>query len=181
MKRPRGSSLPVHPEKPSWILVRGSTAPAIQKAVIEHSGLARHVLPTAHRVSVFQIDGDRYGVLFDPPIPPYAFTNLIGWLDDAKMTSGAVGAVGWLTAPGTRIRYFLAPEKANSGGDTLVGVGTDGTCVSVFLPDCGVSRTTKRTATVPEPDLPLQRMQPVAEFEITVDSDKSFGNPEFAV
>jgi hypothetical protein len=168
------------PENPSWILVEGSSAGAIQKAVTEHAGLTKHVVPSTHRVLVYRLDGKGYGVLFEPPIPPYAFTNLIGWLDDPRMTPGAVRAVGWLIAPGDGTRYFLTSQRANAGGDTLVGVSDEGIGVSVFLPDCRVSHGSGRISPTPEPTLPLQGVPPVALFEITVDSDRSFGNPEFA-
>jgi hypothetical protein len=103
-------------KNPCWILIEGSSAAAIQKAITKYSGLAKPVLPTVHRVSVFPLDGTRHGVFFEPPVPPYAFTNLIGWLDDPRMTAGAASAVGWLTAPGNGTRYFLAPQRANAGG-----------------------------------------------------------------
>jgi hypothetical protein len=171
----------MNPNNPSWILVAGSTAGAIQKAVIAHSDLTEPVLPSTHRVSVFALDADRYGVIFEPPVPPYAFTNLIGWLDDPRMTRGAARAVGWLRAPGDGTRYQLVPERVNAGGDTLVGVSIDGEGVSVFLPDCSVQRHSGQIATIPEPALPPKGVKPVAVFEITVDSDSSFGNPEFVV
>ena len=169
----------MHRESPSWILIEGSSPAAIQKAVVKHAGLARHIVPTSHRVLVFALDGERHGICFDPPIPPYEFTNLIGWLDDPRMTAGVVRAVGWLTSPGTGIRYYLASKRTNKGGDTLVGVSAEGDPVQVFLPDCALRPTRERVAPLPEPALSLTEMQLIVEFEITVDSNRSFGNPDF--
>ena len=168
-------------EKPSWVLVEGSSPEAIQEAVIKHAAITRPVQPSRYSVSIIQIDATRYGVTFSPAIPPYAFTNLIGWLDDPRMTRGARRAVGWLVAPGSGRRYFLAPQRANAGGGTLVGVGDDGERVSVYLPDGGVKRTAERLPAVPEPEWPAQGTGAVAAFEVTVDSDGSFGNPQFAI
>jgi hypothetical protein len=165
----------------SWILVEGSDARTIQKAVVAHSGLARHVQPQAHRVAVFGLGSGRFAVTFDPPAPPYHFANLIGWLDDPRMCRGSRRAVGWLVSPGDGKRYFLAPERPNSGGDTLVGVADGGGRVSVFLPDCSLRRSTARVEVVPEPELPAAGAEPDIAFEVTLDGDTSFGNPQFVV
>ncbi len=168
-------------DNPSWILVEGSNAATIKQAVVEHAGIAAHEQPQPHRVAVFELDAGRFAVTFDPPAPPYAFANLIGWLDDPRMCRGTRRAVGWLVAPGDGTRYFLAPQRANAGGDTLVGVTDDGGRVSVFLPDCSVSRSAARVEVVAEPELPGGDAEPVITFEVTLDGDTSFGNPQFVV
>jgi hypothetical protein len=165
----------------SWILVEGSDATTIQCAVVKHSGIAAHEQPQAHRVSIFELGADRFAVTFDPPAPPYAFANLIGWLDDPHMCRGARRAVGWLVAPGDGTRYFLTPQQANAGGDTLVGVTPSGARVSVFLPDCSIRRSAAKVETVAEPELPAAGAEPVVTFEATLDGDASFGNPQFMV
>jgi hypothetical protein len=167
-------------DKPSWILVEGSDAGTIQGAVVKHSEICAHERPQTHRVSIFELAGGRFGVTFAPPAPPYAFANLIGWLDGPQMCAGSRRAVGWLVAPGDGTRYFLTPERANAGGDTLLGIADGGERVSVFLPDCSVSRTTDRVGAEPEPELPTRAAQ-VADFEVTLDGDPSFGNPQFEV
>jgi hypothetical protein len=168
-------------DNPSWILVEGSDAAAIQRAVVEHSGIAKHVRPQTHRVTVFGLAPGRFAVTFDPPAPPYTFTNLVGWLDDPRMCRGSRRAVGWLVAPGDGMRYFLAPERVNAGGDTLVGVVAGGEGVSVFLPDCSVRHGPVRVEEVAEPELPDADGEPVIAFEVTLDGDTSFGNPQFVV
>lgn len=166
---------------PSWILVEGSDPATIQRAVVAHSEIFKHEQPQNHRVKVFRLGRDQFAVTFDPPAPPYAFANLIGWLDDPRMCRDSRRAVGWLVAPGDRMRYFLAPERANAGGDTLVGVAAGGMRVSVFLPDCSVSRRTVRVEEVAEPELPVLDVEPVIAFGVTLDGDTSFGNPHFVV
>jgi hypothetical protein len=166
-------------ENPSWILVEGGDPEAIRRAVTEHSKIARPEEPQTHRVTVVELDRGRHGVAFDPPAPPYAFANLIGWLDDPRANAGARRAVGWLIAPVDGVRYFLTPERENAGGDTLLGVAEGGGAVSVFLPDCSVSPAAERVEVLPEPPLPAT--EPVVAFEVTLDGDTSFGNPQFAV
>ncbi len=168
-------------DNPSWILVEGSDAATIQRAVVKHSGIAAHEQPQTHRVTVFGLGAGRFAVTFDPPAPPYAFANLIGWLDDPHMCRGARRAVGWLVAPGDGTRYFLAPQQANTGGDTLVGAAASGERVSVFLPDCSIRRRVARVEAVAEPELPAADAEPLVTFEVTLDGDASFGNPQFMV
>jgi hypothetical protein len=141
-------------DNPSWILVEGSNAATIKRAVVEYAGIAKHVQPQAHRVLVLALGGGQFAVTFDPPAPPYAFANLVGWLDDSRMCRGSRRAVGWLVAPGDGRRYFLAPQRTNAGGDTLDGVADDGRGVLVYLPDCSVSRSPATVEVVAEPELP---------------------------
>ena len=171
----------MNPENPSWILVEGSSPEAIQKAVITHSKIARPEQPGLHHVKVFKLDANQYGVMFDPPAPPYSFANLIGWLDDPKMNRGARRAVGWFVAPGDGTRFFLAQKPGGTGGDTLVGITSDGRSVSVFLPDCSVTLSTAKVVAIPEPELPTAGTGPVVEFDVVLDGDTSFGNPQFVV
>lgn len=171
----------MHSSTPSWILVEGSDAETIQRASIEHAGLTVHELPQTHQVKVYGMSADRFAVMFDPPAPPYAFANLIGWLDDPQMCPGTRRAVGWLVAPGDGMRYFLTPHRANAGGDTLLGIAANGGSVSVFLPDCSVRRTTEEVEVIQEPVLPGENADPVLTFEVTLDGDTSFGNPQFVV
>ena len=166
---------------PSWILIDGSNAATIKRSVVEHAGIAAHVQPQSHRVAVFELVADRFALTFDPPAPPYAFTNLMGWLDDPRMCRGVRRAVGWLVAPCDGTRYFLMPQRVNAGGETLVGVADDGGRVSVFLPDCSVRRAAARVEVAEEPELRGVNAEPVITFEVTLDGDTSFGNPQFVV
>jgi hypothetical protein len=166
---------------PSWILVEGSDAETIRRAVIKHAGITAHEQPQVHRATILELSEGRFAVTFDPPAPPYAFANLIGWLDDPRMCRGARRAVGWLVAPGDGARYFLAPQRGNGGGDTLVGVAGDGRGVSVFLPNCSARRSVVKVDGAEEPQLPAADAEPVVRFEVTFDGDVSFGNPTFVV
>ncbi|MDY3560325.1 hypothetical protein R5W23_001557 [Gemmata sp. JC673] len=177
--QPEGATM--RPENPCWVLVEGSTPADIQSAVVAHAGVAKPVQPDRHRVTIHRLDADRFGVTFDPPAPPYALTNLIGWLDDPRMTRGSRRAVGWLISPGSSVRYFLAPRQAHAGNDTLIGVGSDGRRVSVFLPSCRLDLSGERIAAIPEPDLSARGVEPVASFEVTLDGNASFGNPWFVI
>jgi hypothetical protein len=57
-------------------------------------------------------------------------------------------------------------------------MGSDGQRVSLFLPDGTLSIAPHRLPLEAEPALPTGS-RPVRQFSITVDSDPSFGNPEF--
>ncbi len=166
------------PRNPDWILVQGSNPQTIQKAVLKHTGLICPIVPTKHWVLIFQVDEQHFGLRFEPPIPPYSFTNLIGWLGDPKMTKGAIRAVGWLTSPGNGMRYYLTPPPDETGGDTLLGINDAEQVVEVFLPDCSLRRTYEELVFPPGPPMP-GKLKPLVEFEITVDSARSFGNPDF--
>jgi hypothetical protein len=164
----------------SWILVEGSAADTIQQAVIEHSKIARPEVPQNYNVSIHDIGDNRFAVMFDPPAPPYAFANLIGWLHDARMCRGSSRAVGWLVAPGNGTRYFLMPD-GKAGGDTLVGISGAGRTISLFLPDCSATRTKTKVKEVPEPELPAFDSNSGVTFTVTLDADTAFGNPDFDV
>jgi hypothetical protein len=167
----------MHPENGDWILVQGSDPKTLRGAIVEHSELAGHEEPITLRVSVFRVDAEWYGVRFDPKAPPYAFTNLIGWLDDPRMTPGAVRAAGWYTSPGSGVRYALAPSRPNAGGDSLVGRADDGALVGVYLPECRLYRLRVGPELPAEP--PLGQADPLVQFDIEADADLSFGNPLF--
>ncbi len=166
-------------QNPSWILVEGCLPATIQNATIEHSGLCGHELPTRHRVTLLQLGRNHYGLVFDPPIPPYAFTNLVSWLGDPNMAEGSRGAMGWFVSPGSGTRYFFASAASNPGGDTLSGVAHDGTLVSLYLPDGALSAGVIPVVAIPE--FPLGPASPIGEFGITVDSNRGFGNPDFVL
>jgi hypothetical protein len=51
----------------------------------------------------------------------------------------------------------------------------------VFLPDCSVSHGRARVEEVAEPELPGADAEPVIAFEVMLDGDTSFGNPQFVV
>ena len=109
-------------------------------------------------------------------------------LDVTPSKTGRQGewAAGWLISPGAQPRYYLAPDPANPTGDTLVGVSSAGTTVSVYLPDCTLERATGSPAAgnlavgsiAAEPAFPAVD-QPITSFEVTLDGDTSFGNPQF--
>jgi hypothetical protein len=50
-----------------------------------------------------------------------------------------------------------------------------------MLQDCTVRPCTHEILPVPEPEFPVAGIEPVASFEITLDGDTSFGNPQFEV
>jgi hypothetical protein len=154
-----------HPD--AWINVEGSPADAICAAVVEYASLYPPREPIRHRVDV-RVRGDRASVAFAPPVPPYTLVNLIGWLADPDMTRGSRGATGGLVAPVTGLRYVLAPDPDTPAGDTLLGVDEQGGVVSVYLPECRVTRVPDAVRDAPEVDL-LHDAPVASSFEIVVD------------
>lgn len=176
--RPTRNPLPtMHPENGDWILVYGSKPEAIRKAVEGNSSVSACEVPSSHRVSIFGLDSDRFGVRFYPKILPYDFVNLIAWLNDPELTPGSTRVLGWLTSPASGVRYYLTPKRPNEGCDTLLGVRSDGVPVSVSCSGCRLSRTPGGIDPIPEP--PESSAVPLTEFEITADADRSYGNPDF--
>lgn len=168
-------------QNPSWILVTGSNAAAIQQAILDHAQIAAPKIPNTYQAKILRLDADHCAVVFEPSAPPYAFTNLIGWLSDPNMTKDAESACGWLVSPGSGRRYYLAPDEANASGDTLVGVDQDGGPVSVYLPDGAANYRAGPVPTEAEPTLPGANFEPELTFEVALEADRSFGNPDFVV
>lgn len=168
-------------QNPSWIRVTGSSAAAIQQAILEYSQSAAHAAPTTVEAKILRLDSNHFAVVFEPSAPPYAFTNLINWLSDPNMTQGAEAAAGWLASPGSGRRYYLAPDEVHAGGDTLLGVDQEGRPVSVYLPDGAATYRAGPVPTEAEPALPTAGYEPDLVFEVALDADRSFGNPEFVV
>ena len=79
----------MHPENGDWILVQGSDPETLRGAIVAHSELTGEGEPMTHRVSVFRVDAERFGVRFDPKLPTYDFINLIAWLANPEMTAGS--------------------------------------------------------------------------------------------
>lgn len=164
-------------DNPNWILVQGSTPDAIKRATLEYLGLSAKKAPTHHRATVFRSD-DGFGLTFAPTIHPYSFVNLIGWLDDSRRLGPTCRALGWITSPGSGIRYCFSPQGPDKHGCTLAGISSDGVPVEVNRPDGSLTQTGREVASpIEEPSIP-SNIENVDEFIVTVDSDKLFGNAD---
>jgi hypothetical protein len=110
---------------------------------------------------------------------PYAFANLIAWLNEPPAIEHVSDAVGWYSSRSSGVRYFLRPDDINTAGDTLVGVPPSGSAVSVYLPELNVCELTSQVAYVSDTDLVPRDVAAVLVFDVVLDVDESFGNPNF--
>ena len=122
----------------------------------------------------------RIGVPEPHPMPPH---YTLPTVDTFRNVAEAYGDDNPLWCdpaygPTTRWEGPIAPP-ALVGGDTLVGLGDYGASVEVFLPDCSLRRVRAKVTAAPEPAVAFAALAPVEEFEVEVESDRSFGNPDF--
>ncbi len=179
-----------------WILLQEGTANDIKVAIREYATLYEPVVPRNVEVWIRQLSTKEWAVVFPESIPPYTFTNLVGWLNEPPDMPAVSGAVGWYTAAGRNQRYLLVPDISNEAGDTLIGRTKDGECIDVYLPETLITMrpntmrpNTMRPNTmrpnvdswIDEDSRSLESSRGVDEFEITIDADVNFGNPGFEI
>jgi hypothetical protein len=169
---------PMFPGNPDWILVVGAGEDEIEEAVRSHFSLSEPETPVTTTVSLAPLPGGRWALRFEPRLPPYAFTNLVNWLDDGEVLSSD-GAVGWLTAT-SGVRYLIQTDLDNPDGDTALALSDRGEPFDVYLPETTLRPRSARVRSVREPLVP-ERGEPKRRFEVVVEADPSFGNPDFVV
>jgi len=162
-----------------WILVKHGTPELIRAAVLSHADVTVPEKPQAFTARVTPLSSGGHAVEFNDKAPPYAFANLISWLNDPPDIEDVSDAIGWYTSPSTEIRYFLRPDDDNPSGDTLVGASKDSESISVYLPELAVCRRSSQVGYVSDTDLVQQNAAPVLSFDVVLDVDESFGNPKF--
>ncbi len=165
-----------------WIRVRRGSVDQICAAAKEYASLYEPVSP--HKVSavVSRSFDKSFVVRFLGATPPYAFNNLLLWLDRPPGMPEVGDAQGWMTAPGSGIRYGLIPDHDNPDGDTLVGSSVEGQSIEVYSPECAVClRNRPLGKTLTEPRLDLAALSGSVEIELLFDADTDFGNPPFSI
>jgi uncharacterized protein (TIGR02996 family) len=165
--------------RPDWILLEKGDPKTIQAATVRHTELTPPEVPTQHQVSLFALGPGRFGLVFWPPLPPYEFCNLVGWLGDPRRNKGVASAAGWLTSRRTGVRYLVTPDPAHIGGDTLLAASMMGQPMRVYLPDCGLRRAAEGRPRVEEPRWAPAEAECLRTFEVEADSNPGFGNLEF--
>jgi hypothetical protein len=164
-----------------FILVEGGDKDSLGRAVTENTSLYPAELPSSHLCEIFAVAGGSFVLRFDPALPPYAFTNLLGWVADPANVPGVRGAVGWIRSPSSGQRYVFRPDVDNPAGDTLRGVSAAGEIVSLYLPETTLTVVARSGGVFDPPRLPVLSGAPATVFEVTVDADPSFGNPGLVV
>jgi hypothetical protein len=76
---------------------------------------------------------------------------------------------------------MLFPHGSNSLGDTLVGSRQDGNSISIFLPKMKVCECSRELPYVDDSWALAELVSPNVSFKITLDTDKSFENPNFEI
>jgi hypothetical protein len=175
---PRFEEGPMFPGNPDWILVVGGSEDEIEEAARSYFSLSEPEIPVTTTVSLAPLPGGRWSLRFEPRLPPYAFTNLVNWLDDGEVLSSD-GAIGWLTAS-SGVRYVLQTDLDNPDRDTALALSSRGESFEVYLPETTLRRRSARVRSVREPLVP-ETGHPSRRFQVVVEADPSFGNPGFAV
>jgi hypothetical protein len=164
---------------PDWVLVGGVSEHALQAAVKEHTSLTGCEQPVGHTVKVYRIDEDQLALIADPVITPYEALNLCVWLAGVGSDVQAAYAVAFLTSPESKLRYAFYPDLDNQQGDTLLGYDSDGNAVSAYAPEATLCTCSKTVLNIQEPAFPTGGE--VRSFEVQLDHDPSFGNPNLTV
>lgn len=162
-----------------WILVMNGDVSDVAAAIRDYDGLAREVRPGAFRIELHPQSNGAVAVILPDGLPAYDLANMTGWLNAPPAQQDVYDAEAWLTAPSDEIKYYLKPETSNPLGDTLIGSSTLGQSIRVFLPETGISKTSKPQSYIDEPEIEISP-NPVT-LEITLDTDTSFGNPRFVI
>jgi len=164
-----------------WILVQDGTAERIKEAIFSHAEICGKESPRTHPVRIIPLAAGGHAVEIDGKPHAYEFANLLGWLDQPPDVEGVSGSTGWYTSRSTETRYVLKPDTGNPAGDTLLGVSQAGQSISVYLPELSVSRTSGGVAYLDEPDRVPREGETAMSFEVVLEADESFGNPDFEV
>jgi hypothetical protein len=163
---------PMRAENPDWILVESGGAEAIEEEIRSYFSLSEPDLPVTTAVSLTLLPDGRCAIRFEPALPPYAFTNLVNWLDRH-------GAVGWFTSRKSRARYLIRTDDENPRRDTALALSDRGKSFEIYLPETSVTPKAHPVTSVREPLLP-ESAEPSRRFEVIVEADPSFGNPDFS-
>lgn len=172
------NAVPFEPAQ-GWILVSKGDVSEVKAAISDYDGGSLGTHLAVFRVELHPQTTGTVAVLLPDGFPVYDLTNMASWLDAPPDQTGVYGAVAWLTAPGSGIRYYLEPEVHNPFGDSMIGASAQGQAVRVYLPQSGLSELTSVQPYRDEPDIEISA-QPLV-MELTLDTDPVFGNQQFVV
>lgn len=161
------------------ILVGSGGVSDIRDAIIEYDGLVREESPAVFRVELHPQSSGEVAVVLPDGLPSYDLANMTVWLSAPPGQLDVNGAASWLVAPKSGLKYFLEPEYDNPHGDTLLGSNSAGQSIRVYVPETGVSEVSADHAYWDQPEIETSS-QPIV-IELTLDTDTSFGNPDFVV
>jgi hypothetical protein len=174
-KQQRDASKDQPPPEPAECAIRMLTgSPELaHETVQEHSDLFRKVKAPDFPVHIALHPDGFTAVQFPEGLPPYHFVNLLAVLNAPKADE-QTGAAGWITSPGTGIRYSLQPEFDNEWGDTLVGSSWEGAPVRVYLPERAMCSLSTLVPPLPEPDFSAVPADGGIATSVRCDVDPSF-------
>ncbi len=162
-----------------WIHVKDGLPDQLKVAILAHASVTKPEQPKTFTVRLAPIDSGGHAVVFDAPPPPYAFANLVCWLDNPPRANEVSHATGWFTSPASGVRYSLRLDESNPSGDTLIGTTKSGESISVYLPDLSIRKLSTKFDYIDDAKLVPKKFEPVMSFEVVFDVDESFGNPRF--
>lgn len=157
----------------SWILILGSTPATIQQKIAGDAARCRKVVPQQHRVRIYELNEEQFGITFDPPAPLYWFLHTINSVTDSPTCPGVRVSMGWYISPEDGERYFFRCDL-DGMGDTLWGMSSRGVRVSVDLWG-RMKRCETKFQVVTEPMFPTVAMKEVATFDVIFDADPELG------
>jgi hypothetical protein len=163
-----------------YIYIKLGTSEEIKKEVIEHSSIARHVLPKTIAVHLWQ-EKDGVYLYYPEGTTTYNFVNSISWLNNPPDRENIGYAKGWVRSRKTNEEYFLYPDISNNYGNTLLGANAMTESVEIYLPEARICLTSKNVTYEPLPEKIKELGQPTLVFKIQVDISPSFGNPLFVL
>lgn len=161
------------------IFVENGNVDLIKQAILAHAGIVAPVQPRTFTATITRVSPGGFAITFDRKVPPYDFANLVGWLNEPPGIEQVSHCMGWYRSRSTDEKYCLLPDDLNVRGDTLVGVSENGLTISIYLPDLTIKETHHH---IKFREFLGDRIAEMAvEFEIELDVDESFGNPDFLV
>jgi hypothetical protein len=169
------------PSEPTqgWILVSEGDITDIEAALLDYDEIRFSDQPAVFRAELHPQEDGTTAVLFTDGLPAYDMANMTGWLNAPVDQSVVHGTMAWLTSPSNGDRYYLEPDPANSGGDTLYGADQQGQGIRVHLPDTGAFLNETSPGFRDEPVIkpcPTSKVVP-----LTLDRNTAFGNPLFQI
>jgi hypothetical protein len=168
--RPVVSSPIMSSANPDWIRVQGTPESTRQSLLQRTGGFPRKLVPTEHRVFVYKLDNRTHGVCFEPRVPLYWTIDFLSWLSDGRMSAGVASAVGWITSPGTGVRYFLS-RVPGQPTDTIHGLSAGGMPIEINIPTMAARPSYVLLDAMPEPLLQRKPDQLILDFKVSIDSD----------
>lgn len=142
------------------ILVEGGGSDSIIEAVGAHGKLSDSSSRITYRLSLWELEGNRFLLELPTEVHAYDLCNLVNWLGDPAVVAGVRSSSGWFH--NERESFYLEPDPSRGSGDTLRGATDSGNEIQLYLPELilaehsGIGVAFKPAPSIP-PDKPAAR------------------------